>query len=70
MHKRVAKKPYKTNGTLMIFEQKVINGLQNHHFPNGIFEFRHTQNRNVEKPYKTNGKHTFSKGRKSMQKTL
>ena len=38
----------------MIFEQKVKNGLQNNNFPNGIFEFQHTQNRNVEKPYKAN----------------
>ena len=56
MSKTRCKNPYKTNGILMNFEQKVKNGLQNHHFPNGIFEFRHMRKRKVEKPYKTNGK--------------
>ena len=70
MSKTRCKNPYKTNGILMNFEQKVENGLQNHHFPNGIFEFRHMRKRKVEKHYKTNGKHAFSKVAKSMQKTL
>ena len=52
---------YKTCLKLMIFEQKVKIGLQNHHFPNGTFEFLHTQTRKVEKPYKLNEKHGFSK---------
>ena len=70
MSKTRRENPYKTCLKLMIFEQKVENGLQNHHFPNGTFEFRHMRNRNVGKPYKTNEKHGFSKVIFACVKTL